>query len=380
MFRHRPFFIVPARSGLNFPPERVLHEPGPETPRPGGLRNDLIQEGVTLSRTVLVTGGAGYVGSHCCKAFSEAGWTVIVYDNLSRGWRDFVQFGELFEGDILDAERLDEAFARYKPDAVAHFAAFAYVGESVEKPGLYYENNTLGTVRLLDAMARAGCDKIIFSSTCATYGVPERVPMTEDLPQNPINPYGMSKLFVEKVLDDYDTAYGIRSVKLRYFNAAGADPDGLVGERHEPETHLIPLCIEGILNDTFTLTVNGDDFDTRDGTCIRDYIHVMDLADAHLKALDYLDDGGASDAFNLGTGTGTSVMEIVESVERISGKPVPRKTGPRRPGDPPALVASAAKAERILGWKPVQSDVDSVIQSAWTWHRKEVERKAEQSA
>lgn len=329
-----------------------------------------------MSKTVLVTGGAGYVGSHSCKAFAEAGWNIVVYDNLSRGWRDFVQFGELFEGDLLDADRLDEAFEKFKPEAVVHFAAFAYVGESVDQPGLYYENNTLGTVRLLEAMAKAGTDKIIFSSTCATYGVPTEMPITESMRQAPINPYGMSKLFVEKVLDDYETAHGIRSVKLRYFNAAGASPDGEIGERHEPETHLIPLCIEGVLNDTFKLTIFGDDFETRDGTCIRDYIHVMDLADAHLKALDYLGGGGASDVFNLGTGTGTSVLEIVHAVERVTGKSVPREIGPRRPGDPPALVASAEKAARILGWKPVQSDVDSVIATAYEWHLKELARKA----
>lgn len=340
-------------------------------------RCPVVEKGMhRMSRTVLVTGGAGYVGSHCCKAFKAAGWNVVVFDNFSRGWRDFIQFGEVFEGDLLNRDDLDAAFEKHKPDAVAHFAAFAYVGESVEKPGLYYENNTMGTVRLLDAMAKAGTDKIIFSSTCATYGEPERMPITEDLKQAPINPYGMSKLFVEKVLDDYEVAHGIRSVKLRYFNAAGASPDGEVGERHEPETHLIPLCIEGVLNDTFKLTVFGDDFDTRDGTCIRDYIHVMDLADAHLKALDYLDEGGASDVFNLGTGTGTSVMEIVHAVERVTGKPVPRDVGPRRPGDPPALVASADKAARILGWKPVQSDVDSVIETAYLWHQKEISRKA----
>ena len=329
-----------------------------------------------MSKTVLVTGGAGYVGSHSCKAFAEAGWNIVVYDNLSRGWRDFVQFGELFEGDLLDADRLDEAFEKFKPEAVVHFAAFAYVGESVDQPGLYYENNTLGTVRLLEAMAKAGTDKIIFSSTCATYGVPTEMPITESMRQAPINPYGMSKLFVEKVLDDYETAHRIRSVKLRYFNAAGASPDGEIGERHEPETHLIPLCIEGVLNDTFKLTIFGDDFETRDGTCIRDYIHVMDLADAHMKALDYLGGGGASDVFNLGTGTGTSVLEIVHAVERVTGKSVPREIGPRRPGDPPALVASAEKAARILGWKPVQSDVDSVIATAYEWHLKELARKA----
>lgn len=331
-----------------------------------------------MTKTVLVTGGAGYVGSHSCKAFAEAGWNIVVYDNLSRGWRDFVQFGELFEGDLLDADRLDEAFEKFKPEAVVHFAAFAYVGESVEQPGLYYENNTLGTVRLLEAMAKAGTDKIIFSSTCATYGVPTEMPITESMRQAPINPYGMSKLFVEKVLDDYEVAHGIRSVKLRYFNAAGASPDGEIGERHEPETHLIPLCIEGVLNDTFKLTIFGDDFETRDGTCIRDYIHVMDLADAHLKALDYLGGGGVSDVFNLGTGTGTSVLEIVHAVERVTGKPVPREIGPRRPGDPPALIASAEKAARVLGWKPVQSDVDSVIATAYQWHMKELARKAAQ--
>lgn len=329
-----------------------------------------------MGQTVLVTGGAGYVGSHCCRAFKEAGWTVVVFDNFSRGWPDMVQFGAVHEGDILDSRALDAAFAKYKPDAVAHFAAFAYVGESVDHPGMYYENNTLGTVRLLDAMARAGVDKIIFSSTCATYGVPPTVPITEDLPQAPINPYGMSKLFVEKVLDDYETAHGIRSVKLRYFNAAGASADGKIGERHEPETHLIPLCIEGVLKDDFTLTVFGEDFDTRDGTCVRDYIHVQDLADAHLKALDYLDGDGASDAFNLGTGTGTTVMEIVQSVERVTGKRVRRQAGPRRPGDPPVLVASAAKAERILGWRPRHSDIDTIIQTALDWHVRETARKA----
>lgn len=320
---------------------------------------------------VFVTGGAGYVGSHCCKAFHQAGWKVVTYDNLSRGWRDLVRWGELIEGDILDEARLSAAMAEVRPDAVAHFAAFAYVGESVSDPGLYYRNNTLGSMTILDAMKANGVDKLIFSSTCATYGVPDKVPMTEDTPQSPINPYGWSKLFVEQILDDYARAHGIRSVKLRYFNAAGADGDGETGERHEPETHLIPLALQGQLKDGFDLTVFGDDFDTRDGTCVRDYIHVTDLADAHARALDYLQQGGDSQVFNLGTGTGTTVMEIVEAVGRVTGRPVQHKTGPRREGDPPALVASAGKAREMLGWQPRHSDIDTIIRTAWGWHQKE---------
>lgn len=328
-----------------------------------------------MGSTVLVTGGAGYVGSHCCKAFQQAGWTVVVYDNLSRGWRDLVRYGDMIEGDILDRASLDSAIAAVKPDAIAHFAAFSYVGESVTQPGIYYRNNTMGTVSILDAMVAAGIDKLIFSSTCATYGVPERMPLVETTPQNPINPYGWSKLFVEKILDDYDRAHGLKSVKLRYFNAAGADFETEIGERHEPETHLIPIALQGQLRDGFDLTIFGDDFDTRDGTCVRDYIHVMDLADAHLRALDYLQAGNASDVFNLGTGTGTTVLEIVEAVERVSGAPVARTIGPRREGDPPALVASADKARDILGWEPRHSDIDTIINTAWNWHQKEANRR-----
>ncbi|MEM1149582.1 MAG: UDP-glucose 4-epimerase GalE, partial [Pseudomonadota bacterium] len=311
------------------------------------------------------------VGSHCCKAFAEAGWRVVTYDNLSRGWKAFVQWGDLIEGDIMDVAALKAAMEAVRPDAVAHFAAFAYVGESVSDPGSYYRNNTFGTLNIMDAMVETGIDKLIFSSTCATYGVPDRVPMDETIGQSPINPYGWSKLFVEKILDDYDRAHGLKSVKLRYFNAAGADFDVEIGERHEPETHLIPLALQGQLKDGFNLTVFGDDFDTRDGTCVRDYIHVMDLADAHLRALDYLQDGHPSNVFNLGTGTGTTVLEIVEAVERVSGSPVKRTIGPRREGDPPALVASAEKARDVLGWEPRYSDVDTIIKSAWAWHQKE---------
>lgn len=324
-----------------------------------------------MSKTVFVTGGAGYVGSHCCKAFANAGWNVVVFDNLSRGWREMVRWGDLIEGDILDLESLKAAMARVKPDAVAHFAAFAYVGESVEEPGMYYRNNSLGTLNILDAMRANAIRNIVFSSTCATYGVPVRTPIDEEHPQSPINPYGWSKFIVEKMLADYSVAHGLRYAAMRYFNAAGADPDGTIGERHEPETHVIPLAIRGALKNDYTFTIFGNDFDTRDGTGLRDYIHVADLADAHCRALEYLLNGGASDVFNLGTGNGTTVEEIAAAVEYVSGKKLPRKIGPRRAGDPPALVASAEKAERILGWKPQHSDIKNIIASAWRWHAQE---------
>jgi len=315
-----------------------------------------------------VTGGAGYVGSHCCKAFAEAGHTVVVFDNLGRGHREMVRFGDLIEGDRLDRSALDAAIAKVRPDTVAHFAAFAYVGESVENPGLYYRNNTTGTLNLLEAMHAGGVARILFSSTCATYGVPTRVPIDETHPQNPINPYGWSKLFVERILADFSVAYDLRYVALRYFNAAGADASGEIGERHEPETHAIPLAIQGALRSDYTFTIFGDDFDTRDGTGLRDYIHVTDLADAHRRAVDYLMGGGKSDVFNLGTGVGTTVAEIAAAVERVAGRPVPQKVGPRRAGDPPALLASSAKAREILGWEPTHSDIDNIIRTAWRWH------------
>ncbi|MGE3141848.1 MAG: UDP-glucose 4-epimerase GalE [Hyphomonadaceae bacterium] len=321
-----------------------------------------------MSKTVFVTGGAGYVGSHCCKAFAQAGWTVVVFDNLSRGWRDMVRWGDLIEGDLLDEAAIGAALARVRPDAVAHFAALSYVGESVTEPGLYYRNNSVGTLNLLDAARAAGKPNILFSSTCATYGIPQRTPIDESHPQSPINPYGWSKLFVERMLADYARAYDARYVALRYFNAAGADPDGEIGERHEPETHVIPLAIRGALKNEYTFTVFGDDFDTRDGTCVRDYIHVADLADAHCRALDYLQAGGQSDVFNLGTGVGTTVKEIADAVERVAGRSFPRKIGPRREGDPAALVAGADKARDVLGWRPTQSDIDAIIRTAWRWH------------
>lgn len=318
--------------------------------------------------TIFVTGGAGYVGSHCCKTFQKAGWTVVTYDNLSRGHREFVRYGDLIEGDLLDQPALAAALDRVKPDVVAHFAALSYVGESVEKPELYYRNNTTGTLNLVEAMRGAGVDKLLFSSTCATYGVPERTPIDESHPQSPINPYGWSKLFVERILQDFSAANDFTYVALRYFNAAGADADGEIGERHEPETHAIPLAIRGALSSDYTFTIFGDDFDTRDGTCVRDYIHVTDLAAAHKLAIDYMLNGGKSEIFNLGTGVGTTVAEIVGAVEKVAGKSFPRRVGPRRPGDPPALFASNAKAREVLGWEPVHSDIDNIIRTAWRWH------------
>jgi UDP-arabinose 4-epimerase len=318
--------------------------------------------------TILVTGGAGYVGSHCCKAFAQAGWKVVVFDNLSRGWRDMVRYGDLIEGDILDRAALDAAIRSVRPDVVAHFAAFAYVGESVSNPALYYRNNTVGTLNIIEAMQNAGVDKMIFSSTCATYGVPERTPIDETHPQAPINPNGWSKLFVERILADFAAAHAFRYVALRYFNAAGADAEGEIGERHEPETHVIPLAIQGALDPDYVFTILGNDFGTRDGTGLRDYIHVTDLGDAHRRAADYLVKGGASDIFNLGTGVGTTVAEIAAAVERIGGRKLPRIIGPRRPGDPPALVASADKARDVLGWIPRHSSIDNIVATAWRWH------------
>ncbi|MEL7030799.1 MAG: UDP-glucose 4-epimerase GalE [Pseudomonadota bacterium] len=322
-------------------------------------------------KAVFVTGGAGYVGAHCCKVFSKAGWNVVVYDNLSRGWADFVKWGPLIEGDILDRERLFASIKSVKPDAVAHFAAFAYVGESVSHPDKYYRNNVVGSLNLLDAMTASEVENIVFSSTCATYGNPHYLPIDEAHPQSPINPYGRSKLMVEQILKDYSDAFGIRSVALRYFNAAGADPDGEIGERHEPETHLIPLALRGAGDADYTLNILGDDYETRDGSAIRDYIHVMDLADAHLRALYYLGEGGGTTQINLGTGRGTSVIEIQKAVERMTQHDVRARTAPRRPGDPAVLVSSPTLANQILGWAPHFSSVDNLIHDAWNWHKKQ---------
>jgi len=322
-------------------------------------------------KTIFVTGGAGYVGSHCCKAFAQAGWRVVVFDNLSYGWRDMVRWGPLIEGDILDPSSLNAAIAETKPDVVAHFAALTSVGESVKDPGLYYRNNSIGAFNILESMRAHGMDKMIFSSTAATYGVPHETPMPETHPQLPINPYGWSKLMVERMMHDYAAAYGLRYAALRYFNAAGADGDGEVGERHVPETHVIPLAARGALRDDYVFTIFGDDFETRDGTCVRDYIHVTDLGAAHAAAADYLLKGGEAMAFNLGTGDGTTVKEIADAVEKASGRPLPRKIGPRRAGDPPVLVASNARAKSVLGWTPKHSSIDEIVSSAWAWALKD---------
>lgn len=320
-----------------------------------------------MTRAVLVTGGAGYVGSHCCKAFASAGWSVVTLDNLSRGWRDAVQWGPLVECDIRNEPRVRSALEMYKPDLVAHFAALAYVGESTADPALYYANNTAGSLALLEAMRATGHSRLLFSSTCASYGIPDSLPITETHPQRPINPYGWSKMIIERMLEDYGRAYGLGSVALRYFNAAGCDPDGKIGERHEPETHAIPLAIEAARNPDRPFTVFGTDFPTQDGSAIRDYIHVSDLARAHLLAGEMLLDRAGTYAFNLGTGVGTSVLELLHAVKRVAKKDPAVRHGPRREGDPPKLVASFAKAERELGWKPQHSEIEFIVETALNW-------------
>ena len=316
---------------------------------------------------ILVTGGAGYIGSHACKALAQAGFTPVTYDSLVYGHEWAVKWGPLEKGDILDRARLDEVIATYKPEAAIHFAAFAYVGESVGDPAKYYRNNVVGTLSLLDALRTHGVSRVVFSSTCATYGVPERVPITEDTPQAPINPYGASKLMVERILADYGAAYGLKSVALRYFNAAGADPDREIGEAHDPETHLIPLVLDTALSKLPSITVFGDDYPTEDGTCIRDYIHVSDLADAHVKAMTALASGLPRLAYNLGTGEGHSVAKIIDTACAVTGREIRVEKGPRRQGDPPSLVADSSNAQRDLGWTPQHTDIADVIRTAWRW-------------
>ncbi len=293
---------------------------------------------------------------------------MVTFDNLSRGWRDAVKWGPLVEGDLLDAAVLARALNRYRPDLVVHFAGLAYVGEFVVQPSLYYRNNCVGTLTLLDELYKSGLNRIIFSSTCASYGVPLRIPIDEEHPQVPINPYGWSKFIIERMLDNYGAAYGVESVALRYFNAAGCDPDGEIGEHHEPETHVIPLAIAAALLNDRCFTINGTDFDTRDGTAIRDYVHVSDLAEAHVLAGEMLLRTGGLHTFNLGTGIGTTVKEIVEAVKKAAGRSVPVQVGPRRLGDPPALVACAEKARRELGWSPVRSNIDVIVATAMKWY------------
>lgn len=319
---------------------------------------------------VLVTGGAGYIGSHTVKKLAVAGHEIATYDNLSRGFRDAVRWGRFVEGALADTDLLRATIAEFQPDAVVHFAAFAYVGESVENPSLYYENNIGGTLSLLKAMRDCGCGAIVVSSSCATYGQPDTMPIVETTPQRPINPYGYSKLVMEQMCYDFHRAHGIQSVALRYFNAAGCDPEGEIGERHDPEPHLIPRTLMAAAGEIDALEIFGNDYDTPDGTCIRDYIHVNDLADGHLCAVDYLLSGGGSEVFNLGTGVGSSVKEILAAVEAASGLPVPHRFAPRRAGDPAVLVADPLKANTVLGWKATSSDLATIASTAWAWHRR----------
>jgi UDP-glucose 4-epimerase len=323
-------------------------------------------------QTILVTGGAGYIGSHAVKALQAAGYQVLVLDNLVYGHQDIAKtLGvELIVGDTTDRQILDKLFSDRAISAVMHFAAYAYVGESVSQPDKYYRNNVVGTLVLLEAMIAANIKTFVFSSTCASYGLPQQIPITEEHPQAPINPYGATKLMVERILQDFDVAYGLKSVIFRYFNAAGADPLGAIGEDHNPETHLIPLVLQAALGKRESITVYGSDYPTPDGTCIRDYIHVSDLADAHVLGLQYLLDGNHSEIFNLGNGNGFSVQQVIDAACEITGKPINVVMGDRRAGDPPALVGSSEKARRILKWQPQYADLHLILQHAWTWHQK----------
>lgn len=313
---------------------------------------------------VLVTGGAGYIGSHTCKLLAAAGIEPIVYDNLVTGHRDAVRWGPFVHGDILDSEGLNRTIEQFRPDAAIHFAAFAYVGESIDEPAKYYRNNVVGSISLIDACHRHAVSNIILSSSCATYGVPAALPITESAPQRPINPYGSSKLVVEQLLRDYAAAYDVRYVSLRYFNAAGADPEGDLAERHNPETHLIPRALMAASGQLDHLAIFGDDHDTPDGTCLRDYVHVSDLARAHLQAVEYLRGGGLNLMANLGSGQPTSIREVIAAVERVTGRPVPVKISARRTGDPSALYADPTLARETLGFHAPLSDIDTIVRTA----------------
>jgi UDP-glucose 4-epimerase len=317
---------------------------------------------------ILVTGGAGYVGSHCLRRLLAAGHDCVVYDNVSRGHREAVPAGLLIEGDLTDEAKLTALLKDRRTDAVMHFAALALVGESVEKPELYYHNNVLGSFHLLEAMRQAGVRKIVFSSTTAIYGTPEKMPIAETTPQQPINPYGFSKLVVERMLDDYAAAHGFGFAALRYFNAAGASADGSIGEDHTPESHLIPIVLQVALGQRPSISIFGNDYPTPDGTCVRDYVHVDDLAAAHLAALERLQPGKAIKV-NLGTGRGYSVLEVIEACRRITGHAISAVTAPRRAGDPPELVADSRLARQVLDWTPQYATIESIVETAWRWHQ-----------
>ncbi len=318
---------------------------------------------------ILVTGGAGYIGSHACKALARAGYTPVTYDNLVTGWQDAVKFGPFEQGDLLDRARLDEVFAKYQPAAVMHFAALSQVGEAMSEPGKYWSNNVTGSLTLIQAAVDAGCLNFVFSSTCATYGEHDNVVLDESTPQQPLNAYGASKRAIEDILRDFHAAHGLNHVIFRYFNVAGADPDAEVGEFHQPETHLVPLMLDAIDGKRDGLTVFGTDYDTPDGTCIRDYVHVCDLVDAHVLGLKWLEQGKESRVFNLGTGSGFSVMEVIEHSKAVTNRAVPYSIGPRRAGDCTRLVSGSVRAEEELGWTPKRSTLESMITDAWRWHQ-----------
>ncbi len=319
------------------------------------------------NKTALVTGGAGYIGSHCLLSLKEAGWDAVVIDNLSTGHKEAVLHGELIVGDIGDGGLLDEIFTTNTIDAVLHFAASVYVGESVRDPAKYYRNNTVNGLTLLEAMARHDVKNLVFSSTCAVYGVPERIPIDEDHPKNPISPYGYSKMVFERMATDFSRSSGIRPVFLRYFNATGADPEGRLGKDCEQEEQLVPLVLQTVLGKRDSLTIFGSDYPTADGTGVRDYVHVSDLASAHILALEYLANGGEPGAFNLGNGAGHSVRELIKTVEEVCGKPVNTIDGPRREGDPATLIGSSEKAFKTLGWSPKYADLKTIVETSYRW-------------
>ncbi|WP_299203149.1 UDP-glucose 4-epimerase GalE [uncultured Tateyamaria sp.] len=318
---------------------------------------------------VLVTGGAGYIGSHACKALRAAGYVPVTFDNLETGWRDAVKFGPFVQGDLLDRAALDAAFAKYEPVAVMHFAALSQVGESMQDPGRYWRNNVLGSLTLIEAAVAAQCLDFVFSSTCATYGDQDNVVLDEDSAQHPINAYGASKRAIEDILRDFEAAHGLRHVIFRYFNVAGADPEAEVGEFHQPETHLVPLMLDAIAGKRDALTVHGTDYNTPDGTCIRDYVHVCDLVDAHVLGLNWLENGKDSRVFNLGTGSGFSVREVIDHSRAVTNQAVPYVDGERRPGDCTKLVSGSTRAEAELGWTPTRSTLETMITDAWRWHQ-----------
>lgn len=319
--------------------------------------------------TVLVTGGAGYIGSHACKSLARAGYTPITYDNLCTGWQDAVRFGPFEQGDLSNRARLDEVFSAYQPVAIMHFAALSQVGESMMLPEKYWRNNVEGSLTLFEAALDAGCKNVVFSSTCATYGDQDNVILDEDCIQQPINAYGASKRAIENMLQDFELAHGLRHVTFRYFNVAGCDPEAEVGEFHKPETHLVPLVLDAVSGKRDALTIFGTDYDTPDGTCIRDYVHVMDLIDAHILGLTWLEQGKQSRVFNLGTGTGFSVREVIDQACAVTGQDVPIVEGPRRAGDCTKLVSGSTRAEQELGWKPKRSELKVMIEDAWRWHQ-----------